>query len=427
MAIPSKRLIFVADDEPMQLKIMVRSLEDEELEVVPFACGEDLLEGVRRRLPDVIITDLMMPGLSGTELCARIKTDSRTRRIPVLVVSSINREGDILEAFKNGAVDYMVKPVRGTELRAKVKVYLSVVPREVHQEASAASMLEAIPTGMDACADVEFGKLTIHRKMAEGGTGAVYQAYQHDLKRVVAVKVLKEGLCQNETAAKRFFREMRTLAAICHSNVVQVFDVGQIMGLYYMSMELIKGQPLDEHVHAVSINQRDFCRIFMQLASALGALHEEGLIHRDVKPKNIMMTDDGEPYLIDFGLARKLEPDEDLTQDGLAYGTPLYMAPEQIRDNTEWDHRADFYSLGLTMYKVLTGHHPFDVRGANTLENLFHRHLNESPVPPSEMNPELARGWNTVIMKLVSKDPSGRFQSSKQLETALWGLRETLP
>ena len=419
------RLVYVVDDEAMQRAVVARYLQRDELEVETFLSAEEALVRARTRPPDVIVTDVMMDGMSGIDLCASIREDAATSWIPIIVVSSMDQEEDILAAFKNGADDYMVKPVRSVELRSKVKVYLTLgASRRAARQAGVVAVTGPAPDPFVASLE-QYGKFSIIEEIARGGMGVVYLAHQKDLDIQVALKVLKEETSKDEIAIRRFFREMRTMSAVDHPNVVKVHDVGQINGRYYMSMERISGLTLDDFAQQRAPSQRSLCQIMISIISAMGALHEREITHRDIKPENILVTGDGRPCLIDFGLACKLV-DDSITQAGLALGTPLFMAPEQIGSDMQWDHRCDFYSLGYTMYMALTGAHPFDNQGTDTLQMLFHRHFKETPPPPSFTTPGLHRGWDPIVMKLIMKDPARRFQSAAEVTRALGKLLKKL-
>ncbi len=424
--ISSRALIYLADDERMQRTIVSRLLEAEDREVVAFSDGEELLAACAGRPPDAIVTDVMMPGMSGVELCARIRADASLTQVPLLVVSSRGGMDDIVEAFNAGANDYLVKPVKEVELKAKIQVYLEIAARARKRKPPPAPVpTPAPPKAADGEADAveEYGKFTVLRRLAAGGMGVVYLAHQRDLDRQVALKVLKEEANADGLAVKRFFREMRVLAVIDHPNVVKVLDVGQVAGRYFLSMEYIDGKPLSEVLHRKLPAQHRLCEFFARLADALGALHARDVVHRDLKPSNLLVSG-GQPHIIDFGLACKLV-DPALTRDGEAWGTPLYMAPEQVSQGSLADHRCDYYSLGLTIYTVLAGAHPFE-NARDNLEQLFHRHFNETPPPVSGARPGLDRGWDNVVAKLMEKKPARRYADAGQIVDDLRRLGRTL-
>ena len=411
------RLIYVVDDEAMQRAVVKRYLERDELEVEAFPSAEEALIRVRQRAPDVIVTDVMMDGMSGIDLCAAVRERPATAWIPIIVVSSMDQEGDILAAFKMGADDYMVKPVRSEELRAKVKVYLLMgAARKAALPRATGPVQDPLVSSME-----EYGKFTIIKEIARGGMGVVYLAHQKDIERDVALKVLKEETSKDDIATRRFFREMRTMSAVENPSVVKIHDVGQVNGRYYMSMDHVDGVTLDTFTQKQMPSQRALCQIFIGITSALGALHEREITHRDIKPENILVTGVGHPYIIDFGLACKLV-DDSITQAGQALGTPLFMAPEQIGSNMQWDHRCDFYSLGYTMYMLLTGAHPFDNQNTATLQVLFHRHFKETPRPPSLSTHGLHKGWDPIVMRLIMKSPARRYQAAAEVTNALEDL-----
>ncbi|MAT98710.1 MAG: hypothetical protein CL608_16325 [Anaerolineaceae bacterium] len=263
-----------------------------------------------------------------------------------------------------------------------------------------------------------FGKYKLSIRLGTGGMARVYKAYQENLDRYVALKVLHSNLAEEDEFIGRFEREAAAVARMRHPNIVQVFDYDTEGDSRYMVMEYIEGPTLKAELDHREFLEKPFTpheifNIITALASALDYAHVRGIFHRDVKPANIMFTRDGEVILTDFGIVRMLGlPRYTLT--GVVAGTPAYMAPEQAKSLTS-DHRADIYSLGVILYQLVTGHTPFK---GNTPMEVMQKHIEEPP-PLAEISADIPTAVTTVIDKALAKDPDDRFQTAAALANAL--------
>src|SRR3954471_12430635 len=220
--------------------------------------------------------------------------------------------------------------------------------------------------------------------LGRGGVGVVYKAVHRKLRRTVALKMLLVGAFATRAERRRFAREAELVAGLRHPNVVQVYDVGDLDGRPYFTMEFVDGGSLAERVAGTPLPAREAASIVATLADAVAAAHRAGVVHRDLKPSNVLLTADGTPKVGDFGLARHLEVESSLTQTGVAVGTPSYMAPEQARGRTgEIGPAADLYALGAVLYELLTGRPPFRAESA---AETIHQVIMQDPVPPSRLN-----------------------------------------
>ena len=237
-----------------------------------------------------------------------------------------------------------------------------------------------------------FGPYEVSEVLGRGGMGVVLKAFDTALHRPVAVKVLAPQLATSASARKRFLREARAAASVVHEHVVTIHAVDEAGGLPYLVMQFVPGRSLQERIEAAGpLELREVLRIGMQAAAGLAAAHAQGLVHRDVKPANILLENGVERVkLTDFGLARAAD-DASLTQSGVVAGTPQYMAPEQARGEPV-DHRADLFSLGSVLYAMCTGRSPFR---AETTVAVLRRVCDETPRPIREINPESPNGWRT--------------------------------
>ena len=260
------------------------------------------------------------------------------------------------------------------------------------------------------------GEFEILELIGRGGMGAVYKARQATLDRLVALKILPQSLCRDESFVERFSREARDAAAVNHPNIIQVHAVGNDKGFHYIAMELVEGESLADVLKREGKLAPDRAlELFKQVASAVAKAHAAGIVHRDIKPANILLTPDGHAKVADFGLAKRIGTDVSVTHTGAMMGTPLYYPPEAARGE-RYDTRSDLYSLGATFYHLLAGRPPFEGDSAMALAI---KHAND-PVPPLKpLAPDAPAALCGVIHRLLQKKPENRFQSADDLFAAL--------
>lgn len=263
-------------------------------------------------------------------------------------------------------------------------------------------------------------------KLGSGAMAHVFKARQLSLDRSVAIKVLPRQLSENADYVQRFYKEGKAAAKLNHPNIVQAFDVGEAGGYHYFVMEYVEGHTLyDELAEGKVFEESEALRIIMQMARALEHAHAQGLIHRDVKPKNIMITKDGNAKLADMGLARQRSDAEAAQAEaGKAFGTPFYISPEQIRGEVDIDFRSDIYSLGATLYHMVTGQVPFD---GTTPVAVMHKHLKEPLLPPDHINTKLSAGLGEVVEVMMAKDRERRYNSTSDLLMDLEAIQAGRP
>jgi serine/threonine protein kinase len=263
-------------------------------------------------------------------------------------------------------------------------------------------------------------------KLGAGAMAVVYKAQQLSLNRTVAIKVLPKRFSGNPEYVERFFKEGRAAGKLNHNNIVQAVDVGEAGGYYYFVMEYVEGKTLHDDLVAGKIFKEDEALdIVIQVAHALQHAHSCGLIHRDVKPKNIMINTAGVVKLADMGLARETTDIEAAqTEAGKAYGTPYYISPEQIRGKIDIDGRADIYGLGATFYHMVTGRVPFM---ADDPAEVMRKHLREELIPPDHINTKLSAGTSEVIEVMMAKRKEDRYNNVEELLTDLEAVRNGLP
>jgi len=263
-------------------------------------------------------------------------------------------------------------------------------------------------------------------KLGGGGMGVVYKAEDTRLGRPVALKFLPDDLSKDRQAVERFRREARAASALNHPYICTIYEIDEHENRPFLAMEFLAGRTLKHHIGGRPLASDELVRLGMQTAEALEAAHKKGIVHRDVKPANIFVTERGEPKVLDFGLAKLIEPagdltlTESLTASQAISGTVPYMAPEQLHARKA-DARTDIYALGNVLYEMATGERPFL---NETATGLIADIINKSPRPPSRVNPDLLPRLDDIILKCLEKSPENRYQSAKELGVDLRRLTE---
>jgi serine/threonine protein kinase/Tfp pilus assembly protein PilF len=265
------------------------------------------------------------------------------------------------------------------------------------------------------------GHYTIVAKMGAGGMGEVYRARDERLERSVALKILPAGLLADETARNRFRKEAMALSKLNHPNIATIYDFDTDGGVDFIAMELVEGETLAQKVAGGALPEKEIVVLGAQIADALEEAHEHGVVHRDMKPANIMVTPKGRVKVLDFGLAKLLRPAASMTtaatlseSQGVA-GTLPYMSPEQLRDE-QLDARSDIFSFGAVLYEMSSGQKPFQEAVVSRLTDAI---LHRSPVPPRALNPRASPELERIVLKCLEKEPDRRYHSAKDLSVDL--------
>ncbi|BBM83974.1 serine/threonine protein kinase [Candidatus Uabimicrobium amorphum] len=254
-----------------------------------------------------------------------------------------------------------------------------------------------------------YGKYKPVEKVGEGSVGVVYKAIQTDLDRTVALKVLQADV--DDTAFLRFKQESQAVASLNHPSIVSLHDVGQANNEYFLAMEFVDGKPLTNYIRKRKLTIEDSVKIIIQIIRGLQHAHQKKIIHRDIKPDNIIITNDKVPKITDFGLARRLNQKSRITQNDIIMGTPIYMSPEQARGEHNLEYSTDIYSTGVVFYEMLSGQLPFN--NDSTTLVLLHRIIKDPPPALHRVDPSIPPALNDICMKALEKDPKDRYKTMK--------------
>jgi eukaryotic-like serine/threonine-protein kinase len=272
------------------------------------------------------------------------------------------------------------------------------------------------PTAALGKAPTQVGRYEILEIIGTGANGKVVRAHDPMIGRLVAIKLLPPELAKGE-ARNRFLQEARVLGQLSHPSIITLHDMGieESTSTPYLVMEFLTGQSLDRTLEKGTVPTMRACAWIAEVAGALNAAHRKGVIHGDVKPANILITEDGRVKLMDFGLARVAAREQ---ASGPLLGTPAYWCPEQIMGKPQ-DGRSDLFSLGIVLYELVTKQRPFD---ADSLQGVSNRILGHEPLPPSHFNASLSTAFNEVVGRCLSKDPNKRYSSGEELANDLYPL-----
>jgi CheY-like chemotaxis protein len=391
---PARRILLVDDEAPL-LRCIVKMLERRGYHCEGFTVATAALEAAAETPPDAAIIDINMPGMSGIDLCRALEERLGPRTPPRIMLSAVVSEETIRAAFSAGACDYLVKPIYEGVLFAKLERALASAKRPCLESAGGPSVV---------------GPYTLLSHIGRGSSGQVFLASLAD-DRTHAVKVLWRDLVDDTETLLRFRREVDVLSSLDHPGVIRVHHSGREGDLCYFAMDYLPGGSLATRIaRAGALAPAAVLRLLADLAAALAYLHARHIVHRDVKPENVLFTAAGRAVLSDFGLAKRRL--DHLTATGDLLGTPIFMAPELLQGQ-EHEPRSDLYSLGVTALFALAGSSPFP-----TDIDLFTfvRHLTDGLLPRAqEACPDAPPRLCELIDRIRAPRPEERFASASDL------------
>ncbi len=385
-------LMCVDDDPDIQI-LYERILRRRDYNLRIYGSGNDAIRSFMREPVDLILLDLDMPGLTGMETCSELKKLPRGAHVPIIFVSSNCSEETIMEALASGADDYILKPFKPSELLAKLN----------HAIKRHRAGIEPTPLSYS-------NRYEIITKIDDGGQTSVYHALDKsvDPHREVALKIFKPADSHSEDSQFKtlFLREAYEWSKLDHPNIVKLHDFGQASGSYYLVLEFVRGTNLWNRVDCEgALEDSTLQFVALQLVLALEHMSTYNIVHRDIKPNNILISGTGDVKVTDFGLAKQQHDSKITIMSNVFKGTPDFVSPEQIQGENEIDIQSDVYSLGVTLYYAATGELPF--RGASIIETL-NNHFSVTPMPVIKVNSAISSDMSAVIDGMMGRDKADR-------------------
>ncbi|MEM7582418.1 MAG: protein kinase [Acidobacteriota bacterium] len=408
---PQDIQLLVVDDNESNRDIISRQLRRRGYGVITAEDGESALATVSSQQVDLIILDIMMPGIDGLEVLRRLRQKHSAAELPIIMASAKSDSPDIVKSAELGANDHVGKPLDFAIVLAKVQALLRLKASAVAQPSAGSepSLGELKPGVMMAG-----NKYRLDEKIGTGTFGAVFKARHLELDLDVAIKVLQPSVTSNDNSLQRFRQEGVAACRVQHPNAVTIYDGGVTeAGVAFLVMELLQGESLAQVLEVSQcLSPQRANEILQPVCDVLAEVHAQDLVHRDIKPENIFLhrSNRGEVVkVLDFGIAKLVGEAairENLTAEGWILGTPAYIAPERL-SSRGYDGKADVYSLGIMLFELLTGKRPFDAPKDDPMA-LITLHVYEEPATLRSIQPDLASDLEEPIARALSKDPADR-------------------
>ncbi|MBL4845680.1 MAG: protein kinase [Planctomycetes bacterium] len=404
------------------------------------ACMEESKRrGYTETLPELLIErDLITEAVDAAirERCDSVREELLAKQVALATAIDLQGDNELVDLELSSllgevaaAVSFLQRAELDTALRAQERAAQGLpIEVEAPTPPPQAVRLQAPepkgPTPVDAGEEDPIRGYELLEKLGAGAMGAVLKAKKHDTGEIVALKILKPELSGDREYVERFLREAKAVARLNHRNIVRAVQVGRSGEYYFFAMEFLTGQTASDLIKAQGrLPERFALMVTRCIAAALTHAWQHQIVHRDIKPDNIMVTQDGQVKLTDLGLARTAKSDSTLTITGVVMGSPAYISPEQATGEKDLDSRSDIYALGATLYHMLTGEVPYN--GDSPLHVML-RHMND-PLPDVRLKaPEVSEATRLVIQRMMAKRPEGRFQSAQQVEAATKMIEDAL-
>lgn len=416
--------ILVVEDDLALLETLKSFLETEDFEVITAGDGEKGLDQASRERVDLIVLDLGLPSIDGFEVCRRLR--AQDNMTPVIMLSGEKKdELDKATGLDVGADDYVVKPFGTKELLSRIKAVLRRATPKVEERGdyyARTQTLDITPKTFKK-GSIIAGRYEILEELGRGGMGRVFRVADKKIGEEVALKLLNPAVAADKKTIERFRNELKIARKIAQRNVCRMFDLSDEEGMPYITMEYVPGEDLKSLlIKTGQLTVKKVVSITKQVCEGLAEAHRMGVVHRDLKPQNIMIDKEGNARIMDFGIARSLTM-KGITEAGTVMGTPDYMSPEQL-EGQDIDQRSDIYSLGVILFEMIAGRVPFE--GESTLDVAL-KHKTETPPDPREINPRVTEGMSRVILTCLEKDKEKRYQDVDDLVSDLVKIEIGIP
>jgi len=372
--------------------------------VVAVRTGEQLFDQLKADVPDLLLIDVLLPGMNGMEILQRLRAEPATAAVPVILITSLDPRRYLRQGMDLGADDFLLKPLSGPDVLKAVNLRL---------ERNAQARRGGLPGR--AGQPLEIGGYRLERLLARGASSEVYFArHAGNPGHEAAVKLFRSHLRSEARQLARFLREVEIASSVVHPHLATVYSHGVENEMLYVAFEFFPRGDLAGFI-GDGLAPGLVRRVLAHVAEGLGALHAAGIVHRDIKPANIMIRSISDFVIVDFGLAKVAQQDHSLTGTGEVLGTPAYLSPEQAMsgDIGPW---TDIYNLGVVTYELLTGNKPFE--GGNHQAIVF-KHLHDAPPPL----PAQSAMFQPLLDRMLAKDIADRYASTAELLAALDGLK----
>ncbi len=405
---PRFTILLVDDNEVIQAACGSH-LESEGYRVATADDGYEALRKIDEIVPDLVLLDVMMPGMNGFQVLERVRVDHTPDELPVIMTTAKDQNPDVVRAFELGANDYVTKPLDYPVLLVRIRAQLRSKRRALDGDGAAkAAAAKALAVESGVVLD---DKYLLESLISQGSYGVVYRARHVALDRGVAVKLLGHDLRGGERRLRRFRREGISACRVDHRNAVTVLDSSvTAAGVPFLVMELLHGGTLEQEMQRKGrLSPRRCGEIVLPICDVLGETHAVGIIHRDVKPSNVFLHHSRQGEIVkvlDFGIARLVEDRAERTSDSGVVGTPIYMAPERFTGGP-LDGRTDVYSLGVVLYEMLAGELPFGAAGGNPIKVMLQQ-IHDTPAPLLGLCPELDPAIAELVHQALAKNPEER-------------------
>ena len=418
------RKVLIIEDDKIWLETLTASLEAENFKVISATDGLEGLNLASQEKVDLILIDFILPSLNGLEICQRLRT--RGISTPIIMLTGEKKEEiDKILGLELGADDYLVKPFGMKELIARINAVLRRSRPHIPEAERPSPRTDTLQLPLkELTRGTTFaGRFEVIEELGEGGMGKVYKVIDIKIEETVALKLLRPEVAADKKIIERFRNELKFARKISQRNVCRMYDLNEEKGAHYITMEYVPGEDLKSMIKMTGhLSVGKAVVIARQVCEGLAEAHRLGVVHRDIKPQNIMIDREGSARIMDFGIARPLKA-VGITEAGTIIGTPEYMSPEQV-EGKEIDPRSDIYSLGVTLYEMVTGRLPF--KGESPLITAL-KHKTEKPPDPKGLNPQIPEDFNRIVLKCLEKDKEKRYQSAEEVLSELNRIEKSLP